>query len=74
MRDVLWVMKHPGVERTGQLLKEHDIGYVVLYKNMPHRSVQYYWKSFKARPDLYRTTFENDDVLIVARLRVASAA
>lgn len=55
--DVLWVMWHPDGERTRQLFKEHDVRYIVLYKNMPDRP-----------------TFENDDVLIVARLRVASAA
>jgi hypothetical protein len=63
------MMQHSGGERTEQLLKEHDIRCVVLYKDMPHRSVQDYWKTFKARPDLYRTTFENDDVLIVAPRR-----
>ena len=52
----LWVMWHPDGERTRQLFKEHDVRYIVLYKNMPDRP-----------------TFEND-VLIVARLRVASAA
>jgi hypothetical protein len=39
----------------------------VLYKNMPDRPTQDYWKRFRDRPDLYRFAFENDDVLIVAR-------
>ncbi|MDQ3930422.1 MAG: hypothetical protein M3328_14915, partial [Chloroflexota bacterium] len=65
--DVLWVMGHPDDERTRQLLKKYDVRYIVLYKNMPDRPTFDYWKSFKARPDLYRTTFENDDVLIVTR-------
>jgi hypothetical protein len=69
LRDVLWMMKHPGGERTEQLLEEHDIGYVVLYKDMPPRSVQDFWKSFNARPDLYQMAFENDGVLIVAPRR-----
>jgi hypothetical protein len=66
-RDVLWVMTHPGGERTAGLLEKHDVRYVVLYKSMPDRSIKDYWKLFKARPDLYRDVFENEDVLIVAR-------
>ena len=42
MRDVLRMMKHPGGERIEQLLKEHDVRYVVLYKDMPHRSAHDY--------------------------------
>jgi hypothetical protein len=34
---------------------------------MPDRLTVDYWKPFKARPDLYRAVFENEDVLIVAR-------
>ena len=66
-QDVLWVMRHPDDERTRQLLKEHDVRYIVLYKNMPDRPTLDYWRLFKARPDAYRVAFENDDVLIVAR-------
>jgi hypothetical protein len=43
------------------------VRYIVLYKNMPDRPMQNYWKPFKDRKDLYRITFENNDVLIVAR-------
>jgi hypothetical protein len=68
--DVLWVMRHPDGVRTRQLLKQHDVRYIVLYKNMPDRPTLDYWKSFKARPDLYRITFENEDVLIVATLNL----
>ncbi len=67
LRDVLWVMHHPEGERTDRLLVEHDIRYIVLYKDMPDRPTLDYWKLFKARPDLYRTVFENEDVLIVTR-------
>jgi hypothetical protein len=67
LKDVLWVMHHPKDERTDQLLEEHDVRYVVLYKNMPDRPTVDYWKLFKAHPNLYRTTFENEDVLIVTR-------
>ena len=34
---------------------------------MPDRPTQDYWRFFKARPDLYKTDFENSDVLIVSR-------
>jgi hypothetical protein len=67
LRDVLWVMTHPGGERTEQLLREHDVRYVVLYKDMPDRPTIDYWREFKAWPNLYRTAFENEDVLIVTR-------
>jgi hypothetical protein len=67
LKDVLWVMHHPAGERTDQLLQKYDIRYIVLYKNMPDRPTIDYWRLFKARPDLYRTAFENEDVLIVAR-------
>jgi hypothetical protein len=43
------------------------VRYIVLYKNMPDRPTQDYWKLFEVHLDLYRITFENDDVLIVAR-------
>ena len=63
--DVLWVMNHPADERTRRLLKEYDVRYVVLYKSLPTRPDTYYWKPFKARPELYRVAFENESVLIV---------
>ncbi len=67
LKDVLWVMHHPRAERTDQLLREYDVRYVVLYKNMPDRPTVDYWKLFEAQPNLYRTAFENEDVLIVTR-------
>ncbi len=63
--DVIWVVTHPGDGRTQSILEEHDVRYVVLYKNMPDRPTLDFWRLFKARPDLYRTVFENRDVLIV---------
>ncbi|HKH11365.1 MAG TPA: hypothetical protein VKA73_09495, partial [Rubrobacter sp.] len=66
-RDVLWVMRHPVDGRTRQLLERHDVGYVVLYKNMPDRPTLDYWMAFRASPGAYRVAFENKDVLIVAR-------
>ena len=65
--DVLWLMTHPDNRRTDHILREYDVRYIVLYKNMPDRPTQDYWMSFKSRPDLYRTDFENRDVLIVER-------
>jgi hypothetical protein len=40
---------------------------------MPDRQTADYWEAFEARPDLYRTVFENGDVLIVARRGSAPA-
>jgi hypothetical protein len=73
LRDVLWVITHPKGERTDQILKKHDVRYIVLYKNMPDRSTIDYWRSFKARPNLYRTVFENEDVLITTRRETTPA-
>jgi hypothetical protein len=67
LRDVLWVMNHPEGERTQKLLREHDVSYIVLYKEMPDRATVDYWKGFEALPGLYRRVFENEDVLIVTR-------
>jgi hypothetical protein len=73
LKDVLWVMRHPQGGRTDEILEKYDIRYIVLYKNMPDRPTIDFWKGFKARPWLYRTVFENEDVLIVARRETASA-
>ncbi len=60
-------MYRPADESTQRLLQKHDVRYIVLYKDMPHRPTFDYATSFRARPDLYRTVFENEDVLIVTR-------
>ena len=66
MWDVLWVLQHPDGPLTEKILKEYDIRYIVLYKNMPDRpTVDFYWQIYESRPDLYRTAFENEDVLIM---------
>jgi hypothetical protein len=67
LQDVLWVLNHPKGERTDRVLQKRDIRYIVLYKRLPDRPTIDYWKNFKARPDLYQTAFENEDVLIVTR-------
>jgi hypothetical protein len=70
LEDVLWVMHHPASQRSGRLLGKYQVSYIVLYKNMPDRPTADYWKAFEARPDLYRTVFENRDVLIVVRRKM----
>ncbi|MDQ3183784.1 MAG: hypothetical protein M3Q62_09655 [Actinomycetota bacterium] len=65
--DVLWVVTHPDNQRTDRILSTYDVRYIVLYKNMPDRPTQDYWPSFEDHPNLYRTAFENRDVLIVER-------
>jgi hypothetical protein len=62
--DVIWVVTHPGGGWTEHILQERDIRYVVLYKEIPDRPTTDFWQLFEARPDLYRTTFENRDVVI----------
>jgi hypothetical protein len=65
--DVLWVVTHPDSRRTDRILRALDVRYVVLYKREPDRPVRDYWLSFESHPGLYRTDFENKDVLIVER-------
>ncbi len=76
--DVLRVVNDPDGEHVPALLEKYDVRYIVLYKNMPDRETADYWKLFEARPDLYETVFENEDVLIVApreeRARAGSAS
>lgn len=66
LKDVIWVVSHPEGDLTRRLIAEHEVRYVVLYKDMPDRPTRDFWKLFEARPDLYRSAFENEDVLIVA--------
>ena len=64
--DVLWVIHHPADGRTRQLLKEHDVRYIVLYKRLLTKTPVYAWQHFKDHRELYRVAFENKSVLIVA--------
>jgi hypothetical protein len=59
--DALWVLRHPGGERTSRILSENDVRYVVLGK---HRSDDMQWRSFQDRKDLYRKVYENENVVI----------
>ncbi|MDP8939524.1 MAG: hypothetical protein M3N10_04395 [Actinomycetota bacterium] len=64
--DVLWVMQHPDGPLTQKILEKYDIRYIVLYKNMPDRpTTDLYWQIYESRPDLYRTTFENEAVIVL---------
>lgn len=65
LEDELYVMQHPTAARVPRLLEKYDVRYIVLYKSMPDRPIVDYWRAFEEHPDLYRTAFENHDVLIV---------
>lgn len=65
MRDVLWVMNHPEGQLTERYLREYDVRYLVLFKDLPDREVYPYWTLFDDPGLPYGTVFENEDVLIV---------
>lgn len=65
MRDVLWVMNHPEGQLTERYLREYDVRYLVLFKDLPDREVYPYWTLFDDPGLPYGTVFENADVLIV---------
>lgn len=68
--DVLYVIKHPDDERVRQLLRKHDVRYVVFYKRFGEGTtwdatpVQY-WRGHVAEEDLYRVAFENEGVIVL---------
>ena len=66
LMDVLRTVTNPAGEQAARTLREYDVRYVVLYKNMPDRPTADYWRRFEVRPDLYPAVFENRDVLIVS--------
>ena len=59
--DALWALYHPGGERTGQILEENDVRYIVLYKRYPGMN----WRFWKGHTGLYRVAFENEAVIIL---------
>ena len=68
-------MNHPADEHSQRLLKQHDVRYVVLYKDLPTTTPSlYHWQTFKAYPEVYKVAFENRAVLILdpQKARVAS--
>jgi hypothetical protein len=58
--DALWVLQHPGGERTSRILSENDVRYVVFHKRYPTID----WRPYGERTDLYRKVFENKSVVI----------
>jgi hypothetical protein len=62
LRDAQWALHHPGDERTARILADNDVRYVVLYKRYPGIE----WRSFRARMDLYRLVYENNEAAIFA--------
>ncbi len=65
--DVLQMIQYPGTESSIRLLREYDVRYIVLYKNMPDRTTDPdYGPAFENLPDLYEKAFENEDVVIFA--------
>ena len=62
LRDVQWALHHPGDGRTARILAENDVRYVVLYKRFPGIE----WRSFRARVELYRLVYENNEAVIFA--------
>jgi hypothetical protein len=63
--DVYFASHNPAAPHTQDILRNRDIRYVVLYKDMPDRAIKKLWIPFKKHPDLYSVAFENSDVLIV---------
>ncbi len=62
--DVYFASHNPTDPHTQDILRDRDIRYVVLYKNMPDRNIKELWTPFKEHPDMYSVAFENSDVLI----------
>jgi hypothetical protein len=62
LRDAQWALHHPGDERTARILANNDVRYVVLYKRYPGIE----WRSFRARMDLYRLVYENNEAAVFA--------
>jgi hypothetical protein len=58
--DALWVLQHPGDERTSRILSENDVRYLVFHK----RYLTIDWRPFQERTNLYRKAFENRSVVI----------
>jgi hypothetical protein len=47
------------------MLEDDDGRYVVIYKNVPDRPTEDYWRRFETHPDLYRVAIQNHDVVIL---------
>jgi hypothetical protein len=60
MWDALWVLQHPGGERTRQIMEENDVRYLVFHKLHPTID----WRFFARQKDLYQVAFKNESVII----------
>ncbi len=67
-------MNHPADEHSQRLLKQHDIRYVVLYKDLPTSPPLYHWQTFKSYPEMYKVAFENRAVLILDPQKARAAS
>jgi hypothetical protein len=61
MWDALWVLQHPGGERTRQIMEENDVRYLVFHKLHPTIGD---WRFFARQKDLYQVAFKNESVII----------
>lgn len=58
--DALWVLENPDGRRTRGIIEKYDVRYVMIDKRNPTVD----WRTFGARPDLYRVAFENDAAIV----------
>lgn len=61
IKDANWLLYHPVGGRTGRILKDYDIRYLVLSKE--YSAVN--WRDFEARSHLYRKVYENGAVVVL---------
>lgn len=69
VRDVEWVVRHPEGKRTENVIRQHDVRYIVLYKRFPKGTfwqarTTIDWKSFAQHPARYAVAFANDSVIV----------
>lgn len=60
--DARWLLTHPDGERSRDIVRKHDIRYVVLHKESPVTN----WRAFAAQENLYRVAYENETEVIIA--------
>ena len=58
--DALWVLKHPDGGKTGRIMRENDVRYVIFHKRYPGIS----WLPYAQREDLYEISYQNPSVVI----------
>ncbi len=52
--------KRPTREKTGRIMQEYDLRYVIFHKRYPGAG----WLPYAQREDLYRTAYQNPSVII----------